>query len=217
MKAVFRVFLLAQFMGLSPLVAYADETDRIAEILHRQVFDFDGQSLVSEVNGSVEGCKIRLDLERPRACEAGDSYSSTTKYIDVRVLDAVREAAEIRDLSGTPHEILRGSVTYPYRSWYNRVLRFANEQSSQIRDEEYQNFPTDVDSRLRVLSRRYNEEIDPDSFSQSFEVTRYCSGVQIRSPLSSYRFSFYMDPSDSAEFVALLEDISQSCIDEVGS
>lgn len=217
MRTVSRKLMLALWMICLPLAGHSDEVDRIEDILNRKTFSPDGQVLISEVRASVEGCAIRIELERPGACEAGASFFSTTEYIDVRVLVSSRDAAEFKDFSGTRFEQLKGAAIYRYRSLYDRLLRFANEQATQIRDEEYENFPTDVDSRLRILSRRYSEEIDANSYSRSVEITQYCSGIEIKSPLNGLNFTFYIEPSEADEFAGLIEELSQNCKAGIGS
>lgn len=202
--------------GLAHAV-HPGEADRIEEILHRKNFGTDGQTLVSEMRASVEGCAIRIELKKPSSCEVGASFFSKTDYIDLRALVVNRDSAELRDFSGTRLERLRGAVTYRYQSGYNRLLRIANEQESQILDEEYENYPTDVDSRLRVLSKCYSEEINAESYSMSAEIVRFCSGVVTRSPLRSGDFSFLLEPTEADEFVALIERLSQSCGTGIGS
>lgn len=213
-----RPLLLALCMVCLPLMGQSGEADRIEDILHRQTFRSDGQRLISVMRATVEGCVIRLNLEKPGACEGSrTSPYSTTDYIDVRALVVNRDAAEITDFSGTQFEKLKGAVSYRYRPIYNRLLRLANKKEGQIRDEGYKTFPTDVEARLRVLSKRNREEINANLYAQSFEITRFCSGTEIRGPLTSQKYSFFVEPSDAEEFAALIEELSQTCRIRIGS
>jgi hypothetical protein len=194
-----------------PLAVHADAADRIEEILHRKFFNPDGQVLWSELNVTVEGCGIQLRLYKPNSCETGASFFAETDYIDLRSLVTDKEAVEFMDFTGTQFERLKGAASYQYLSLYNRGLGFAYDRSRQISDEEYENFPTDIDARLRAISGRFSTEIDPRSYSMSYENTEYCSGVEITGPLSTSNFRFYLDPSDMEEFATLIEELAQTC------
>ena len=83
----------------------------------------------------------------------------------------------------------------------------ANEfWAKNIRDTQ-----KDVDARLNSLSRRYQQEINPDQYSKSQETTALCSGVKITKPLPSNSFTLYLQPENVDEFMTLLEDYAPKC------
>lgn len=202
---------MALCLACLPHLGHSEEVNRIEDILRLKTYGANGDVLVSENRAHVEGCVIRLELEKPGACEAGASFFSMTKYIDVQALVADLGSAEFKDFSGARYESLKGAVSYRYRSQYFRELLVASDTERKISNEEYANFPTDVASRLKVLSRRYREEIDPKSYSRSAETTRFCSGVEFTKPFVGLKFSFYVEPSEANEFAALIEELSQTC------
>lgn len=209
--ALWKPIILFWVICVLPAVLHADAADRIEEILHRKTFSPDGQVLWSELNVAVERCGIQLRLHKPNSCDTGASFFAKTDYIDLRSLVTDKEAVEFTDFAGTQFERLKGAASYQYRSLYNRVLGFAYDRSRQITDEEYENFPTDVDARLRAISDRNSTEIDPRSYSMSYENIQFCSGVEITGPLSRLNFRFYLDPSDMEEFATLVEELAQTC------
>lgn len=209
-KPLWRTLFLCSLTSL-PVAGHAADESRIEEILHRKNFSPDGQTLLSEMHATVRGCTIRLKLEKTRGCETDASFFSKTDHIDVRALSTNLETVQFKDFGGTRYESLKGAATFRYRSLYDRLLRFANAQESQIRDEEYEKFPTDVASRLTVLSKRFSEEIAPASYSMSFETTHYCAGVDVKNPLSSGHYSFYLDPAEMTEFANRIARLSETC------
>ncbi len=199
------------WMTSVPLAVHADAAHRIEDILHRKSFSPDGQVLWSELNVTVERCGIQLRLYKPNSCETGASFFAKIDYIDLRALVTDKEAVEFTDFTDTRFERLKGAASYQYRSLYDRVLGFAYDRRRQIMDEEIENFPTDVDARLRAISDRNGTEIDPRSYSMSYERIQFCSGVEITGPLSGHNFRFYLDPSDMEEFATLIEELAQTC------
>ena len=206
--------LLAVFcITCTSAIAGSNVSDRIEEILSKKVFSPDGKTLITDRHAIVEGCAIRLKLEKPYNCQTGPgAFLSTTDYIDLQALDTNRNAVEFKDLTGTPYESLGGTVRFHYKSLYNLILRIANNKASQILDEEYKRYPTDVESRLRVLSKRYSEEITPLSYYLSIEETQFCSGTEVKNPLHSGFYLFVMKPSEMTEFATLIEQLSQDCV-----
>lgn len=203
--------LLSCFFS-APLAALASETSRIEEILSRKTFDQRGQVLVSEVQARIQECAIHLILEKPLGCEKGASFYSATDVIDVRALATDPNDVKLTDFAGTRFESMKGSAEYPYRFLYNRLLRRANDSEQQISDEEFENHPTDVDTRLRILSRRFSNEIDARGYSMSFTTTQFCSGIEVKGPLRSEYFNFYLEPDEMKEFVGLIEGLAKSCV-----
>ena len=202
---------LIWILSILPSLLHADVADRIEEILHRQTYDPTGQVLWSEWNATIEGCGIQLHLNKPNSCEKGESFFAHTDYIDVRTLVTNKEEVWFRDLTDTQYESLGGSAGYEYRSWYYRILIFVYDRSRKIVDQEYENFPRDVESRLRAIGNRNRTEIDPSLYSMSWENTQYCSGVEVTSPLPSSPFRFYMNPSELEEFAILIEELAHTC------
>jgi len=192
-----------------PLVGYADETDRIEEILHRKNFSPSGH-LLSEVRASIKGCSIRVHLEKRLFCAGDQGFTSHTDYIDLRTLVTNKDTVKFKDFSGTRLEAMKGSAKYQYRSLYNRFLRLANKQKSRILYDQDDDLTTRAEADL-ILSKRYRDEIDPQFYSRSFETTLRCSGVEIKQPLSSDFYSFYLEASDMDEFATLIERLSQTC------
>ena len=201
----------------STSTAYAESSNRIEDILHRETVSSNGEGLASEMQASVEGCRIRLYLDKPRACQIGASFSSVTTYIDLRALITDRGNVVLREPSDPRYESLGGSASYQYQPQYDQTLRLAYSQYRQILEEEKENFPTNVEARLRTLSQRNREEIAPELYGMSFETVQFCSGVEVSSPLRSRSFRFYMEPSEMEEFAVLVENLAQTCKTEFSS
>lgn len=194
-----------------PVAIHADDTQRIEDLLHRKTFSPDGQTLASEMHAKIEGCAIRLTVTRYNSCTYAGGYFAHSQYIDLRSLNTDKESVTLRDLTGSHYERLKGSVTYNFDRIYNHSLRIATKQKSQISTEEYKNHPDDVDTRLKVIGQRYSTEIDPNLYAMSYETHAFCSGTLIKSPLSSSRFHFYLDPAQMMDFTDWVEAHSKTC------
>ena len=185
--------------------ANADAAARIAEILARDVFRDDG-TLASERIASVEACVVRISLNYGDACEKGIGPRNHETYIDLRVLEADKENASIKDLTGTDYEKLGATVRYPYRPRYSLRLAAANKAYGVILTEGYAKYPDDVSLRLQWLDERIRENIDLQTYSKSNATATFCSGLESSSPLPESYFIFSVRPEHAAELATLLDE-----------
>ncbi|WP_157374368.1 hypothetical protein [Salipiger sp. CCB-MM3] len=209
MKFTTVAVVLASF-GATCGAAGADPAERLAEILTRDNLSLDN-ILMSKTTASFEGCILKLTLDKLDACSRGASFVGRENVIDIRVLKTQKEDVRVTE-TRPEHRTLPGAgLTYSYGRMYQRLLTLAYDASERILDEEYKRYPKDVEARLHSLSRRYQQEINPDQYSRSQETTAFCSGVKITKPLPSYSFTLYLQPENVDEFIRLLEDYAPKC------
>ena len=152
-----------------------------------------------------------MTLDKLDACTRSLSFGLVETLIDLRVLATDKYDVEVNDLTGTRYESLGASVKYSYRWPYRQLLKSADLAENRILQDEYTKYPNNVAMRLRSLSIRYHEEINPRLNSQSLRTTYYCSGVEIPKPLSSSSFKFYTQPKYAVELIDLIERYSTQC------
>lgn len=196
--------------------AKAESAKRLADLLTRDNFSPDGL-LASKTIASFEGCVLHLTVDKLDACSRGASFEMREEILDVRMLNSGSEDVRVRKVGEGYTALSEVSLSYSYKWLYGKFLKRANDTSSRIFEEEYARYPADVDARLRSLSKRYREEIEPEYYSKSMETTTFCSGVEINQPLDDYSFSFYLPPENAEEFIDLLENHASNCESDVNS
>ena len=201
MRLAFSVMLLLAAMTLSQPM-HAEPGRRIEEILRSK-----------NSTARVRGCfvTVTLDYTNPCASVANRHIVSHTERLDLRALKTNPFYVGFTDFTFTRFESLRGAVTYDFRSEPDARLRTAGRRVWAIRDAEMRNYPHDVESRLRVLATRFQTELDFGTYAMAYEVTKYCEGIEVRKPLHSGDYSFFLDPANFQEFAMLIANQAATC------
>lgn len=159
-----------------------------------------GGRVVSKYSAFFEGCVLVTRLDRlSRGCPA-IGFWQLDRRIDLGFLST--HPADVR--MWTPEGKQRLSpattaLTYEFSGGARARLRKVDQQYRKIVDQEYARIPEGGDTRMRVLGRRFRQELEDKIYENAGKITYWCSGFDTQGPFQSGGDYRARVPSNSAQ------------------
>ncbi len=188
----------------------ADPAKQITQTLSYDIYSDNGL-LVGKRTAFLRECVLWIRYSNFRPCQDPVAVLGREEVIDLRVLQTQVEKVKVIDRRNKGIKRMGAQLRYTYQPNYGETLGRSAAAAFKILEEEYQRYPNDVLLRLRVLQGRYDTELNIDHFHRSYERTRYCSHVEIQSPMSSGAYDFFVNYEIAQQFIDAIDKYAQTC------
>lgn len=175
---------LKRLLYVSPI-----NTDISKEEVQRRILDAltyentVGGKVVSKYSAFFEGCVLVRRLDRLKSGCPRINYWLLDFRIDLGFLEThpvdVQQWTPKRKQRITPPTT---TFYYQYVAGPGERLRKIDEQSSTIVKQEFIRIPEGGDARMRVLGKRFTEELKDKIYKNAGQITSWCSGFDTQGP-----------------------------------